>query len=273
MRQKNFSLGSVKLRLMNKKLDNTEKSSAALRALSILETVASSSTPITATEINQVLNLPKPTIHRLCLMLENEGYLQLRLDGRGYLPGKRLSTLAIGVFNNNDHWRSERHAILQHLSEDIGETCNISIPDGSEMVYFDRVETHWPLRIQLDKNDRVPMYCTASGKLFLNHLPSAKRARLISKLNFEQFTPNTITEAEALQQELNRLATEDVGIDDEEFMQGMIAIAVPLKDSEGHFYGALAVHAPTARMNLTQAYECVPRLREAAQELVELILE
>lgn len=258
---------------MNKKLDNAEKSSAALRALSILETVASSSAPMTATEINHVLELPKPTIHRLCLMLENEGYLQARLDGRGYLPGKRLSTLAIGVFNNNDHWRSERRAILQHLSEDLGETCNISIPDGSEMVYFDRVETHWPLRIQLDKNDRVPMYCTASGKLFLNHLPSSKRSRLISKLNFEQFTKNTITEPETLKTELNRLAEEDIGVDNEEFMQGMVAMAVPLKDDKGHFYGALAVHAPSARMTITQAYEAIPRLREAANELIELILE
>ncbi len=258
---------------MNKKFDNAEKSSAALRALSILETVASSSAPMTATEINHVLGLPKPTIHRLCLMLETEGYLQPRLDGRGYLPGKRLSTLAIGVFSNNDHWRSERHAILQHLSSDLGETCNISIPDGSEMVYFDRVETHWPLRIQLDKNDRVPMYCTASGKLFLNHLPRTKRTRLISKLSFEQYTPNTITQPDRLKDELNRLADEDIGIDNEEFIQGMVAVAVPLQDKEGHFYGALAVHAPTARMNIEQACDCLPRLREAATELIELIME
>ncbi len=258
---------------MNKKLDNTEKSSAALRALSILETVAGSSSPMTATEINQSLNLPKPTIHRLCLMLENEGYLQARLDGRGYLPGKRLSDLAIGVFNNNDHWRSERHSILQRLSEDLDETCNISIPDGSEMVYFDRVETHWPLRIQLNKNDRVPMYCTASGKLFLNHLPAAKRKRLIAKLNFEKHTPNTIVEPERLKEELDRLAVDDIGVDNEEFMQGMVAVAVPLKDESGHFYSALAVHAPSARMSIDQAYECIPRLREAAAELIELILE
>jgi DNA-binding IclR family transcriptional regulator len=129
--------------------DKFEKSSAALRVLSILETVAKSSTPMTATEINTKLKLPKPTIHRLCTMLENEGYLQPRLDGRGFLPGRRLSTMAMGIFSNNDHWRTERHGILQRLSEEVGETCNISIPDGSQMVYFDRVETHWPLRIQL----------------------------------------------------------------------------------------------------------------------------
>jgi len=250
-----------------------EKSSAALRVLRILEAVAASSSPLTATEINAELKLPKPTIHRLCLMLENEGFLQPRLDGRGYLPGKRLSSLAMGVFSNNDHWRTERHAILQHLSEEVGETCNISIPDGSEMVYFDRVETHWPLRIQLKKNDRVPIYCTASGKLFLNNLPAAKRYRLISRLSFEQFTDNTITDSQALKAELKQLANKDIGIDNEEFMHGMVAVAVPLRNADGGFLGALAMHAPTARMSLQDALDELPKINQAAEQLMELINE
>jgi DNA-binding IclR family transcriptional regulator len=252
---------------------SSEKSSAALRALKILETVAGSSTPMTATQINQVLKLPKPTIHRLCIMLENEGFLQPRLDGRGYLAGRRLSNMALGIFSNNDHWRTERHAILQRLSEDLGETCNISIPDGAQMIYFDRVETHWPLRIQLQKNDRVPIYCTASGKLFLNNLPSAKRTRLLSKLDFEQYTPNTITDIDALKQELKRLRQADIGVDNEEFMQGMVAVAVPLKNSDGQFYGALAMHAPSVRMSLEVAMQHLPRMKQAAEELVDLINE
>jgi DNA-binding IclR family transcriptional regulator len=206
-------------------------------------------------------------------MLEDEGFLQPRLDGRGYLAGRRLSNMALGIFSNNDHWRTERHAILQRLSEDLGETCNISIPDGSQMIYFDRVETHWPLRIQLQKNDRVPIYCTASGKLFLNNLPSAKRTRLLSKLDFEQYTPNTVTDIEALKQELKRLRQADIGIDDEEFMQGMVAVAVPLKNSDGQFYGALSMHAPSARMSLEVAMQHLPRMKRAAEELIDLINE
>jgi len=253
--------------------NSSEKSSAALRVLSILETVASSSTPMTATEINAELKLPKPTIHRLCTMLENEGYLQPRLDGRGYLPGRRLSSMAMGIFSNNDHWRTERHGILQRLSEEVGETCNISVPDGSQMVYFDRVETHWPLRIQLKKNDRVPIYCTASGKLFLNNLPSTKRSRLLAKIHFEQYTDNTLTDVDKLKEELKRLSQQDIGIDNEEFMQGMVAVAVPLRSENGAFYGALAMHAPSARMSMEEAISHLPKLKVAALELVELINE
>jgi len=253
--------------------DKSDKSSAALRVLSILETVAKSSTPMTATEINLELKLPKPTIHRLCTMLENEGYLQPRLDGRGFLPGRRLSSMALGIFSNNDHWRTERHGILKRLSEEVGETCNISIPDGSQMVYFDRVETHWPLRIQLKKNDRVPIYCTASGKLFLNNLPSVKRSRLLAKIHLEQYTNNTLTDINKLKRELKRLAPQDIGIDNEEFMQGMVAVAVPLRSEDGAFYGALAMHAPSARMSLNDAIGHIPKLKVAAIDLVELIHE
>jgi len=257
----------------DKKSQKNEKSSAALRVLAILETVAESSTPMTATEINAELKLPNPTIHRLCTMLEDQGYLQPRLDGKGYLPGRRLSKMALGIFSNNDHWRTERHGILKRLSEDIGETCNISIPDGSQMVYFDRVETHWPLRIQLKKNDRVPIYCTASGKLFLNNLPASKRARLLAKLHFEQHTENTLTDVNRLKEELKRLSNEDIGVDNEEFMQGMVAVAVPLKNADGAFFGALAMHAPSAPMNMQEALQQLPKLRTAAEELVGLINE
>lgn len=256
---------------MNNNANYSEKTSAALRALNILEVVSKSPTPLTATEINQSLQLPKPTIHRLCLLLETAGYLQPRLDGRGYLPGNKLSTMAMGIFINNDHLRAERHAVLQRLAQKMGETCNISIPNGTEMIYFDRVDTHWPLRVQLQINDRVPLYCTASGKLFLSTLPSIKRNRLISKLTFEQRTPNTITSEQALKDELKRIRKEGIGIDNEEFLQGMVAISVPLNNSDGQFYGALAMHAPNARMSLENALKQTEHLKAAAKELTELI--
>ncbi len=206
-------------------------------------------------------------------MLEAEGFLQPRLDARGYLPGRRLSSMAMGTISNNDHWRTERHSILQRLSDDVGETCNISVPDGSQMVYFDRVETHWPLRVQLQKNDRVPIHCTASGKLFLNNLPSTKRSRLLAKMELTQYTPNTIVQVNDLKTELKQLRKQNIGVDNEEFMHGMVAVAVPLSDEAGRFYGALAIHAPSARMPMSKALQQVPRMNAAAKELIELINE
>lgn len=250
-----------------------EKGSSIQRALQVLEVVANTSKPLTPTEINQTLQLPKPTIHRLCSQLEEEGYLQPRLDGRGLLPGPRLLQIAKGILSNNDFLRDQRHTILKRLSGQLGETCNISIPNGTGMTYFDRVETHWPLRVQLQINDHVPLHCTASGKLFLSDLSSIKRSRLLSKIRLESYTPNTLITPEDLKPELSKIRKQGVGIDNEEFFQGMIAVAVPIRDKEGRLFAALAMHAPTARLSLEQALEHVDAMRNAAEELSSLFDE
>ncbi len=247
------------------------KSSATLRALSILEAIAQSEKPLTATEINAELNLPKPTIHRLCSMLEKNGYLQQHIDGRGYVHGSKLSKMALGVLNNNYMLRIEQHAVLKRLSDEIGETCNIAIPDGTEIIYFDRVETNLPLRVQFQVNDRVPMHCTASGKLFLSYLPLSRRRRVIEKLKLKKITENTITDIEQLAEAVENIKKEGVGIDNEEFVQGMVAVSVPMISSKGHFYGALAMHAPIVRMSLYTCRSKVPQLKTAAREIVDLI--
>ncbi|MEH6579020.1 MAG: IclR family transcriptional regulator [Amphritea sp.] len=253
--------------------ESKEKGSSILRALHILEVVANASQPITPTEINRSLKLPKPSIHRLCSQLEEEGFLQPRLDGRGLMPGPKLNKIAIATLSNNDFLRAQRHIILQQLSEKLGETCNISVPDGGGMIYFDRVETHWPLRVQLQINDRVPLHCTASGKLFLSEMSSVQRSRLLSKIPLESRTPNTLTSPEALKPELSKIRKQGVGIDNEEFFQGMIAVSVPIRDKEGRMYAALAMHAPTARLSLEQALESVSDIRKAADELAALMDE
>ena len=105
-----------------------DKGSAMHRILAILEQVASSDRPITPTEINDNLNLPKATIHRLFTTLEDELLLQREIDGKRFLPGSRLRKMALGVLCN-EHFRTERHDILMRLSGDVEETCYISIPD------------------------------------------------------------------------------------------------------------------------------------------------
>ncbi|MEH6627720.1 MAG: IclR family transcriptional regulator [Motiliproteus sp.] len=250
-----------------------EKSSSIARALHILEVVANTPEAVTPTEINRVLKLPKPSIHRLCSQLEEEGFLATRLDGRGLIPGPKLNKMALGIFSNNDFLRSHRHMVLKKLSDKLGETCNISIPDGSAMIYFDRVETHWPLRVQLQINDRVPLHCTASGKLFLSELSSIKRSRLLSKIPLDKHTENTLTTPEELKPALKQIRNTGIGIDNEEFLQGMIAVSVPVRDSEGRLYAGLAMHAPTARLSLERALENVPLMREAADELASLMNE
>lgn len=239
------------------------------RALAILEEAARLGEPATPTELNTRLELPKPTIHRLCATLERAGYLTRDLDGRRYAPGARLRSLAIGVLSSNA-LQAERRTLLAKLSEQIGETCNLSIPDGDAMLYLDRVETKWPLRIQLPVGSRVPLHCTASGKMFLSTFQDAQRVvRLVGAM--DKRTPRSIDVPEHLLIELAKIRDRGFSTDDEELIEGMIAVAVPVPGPSGRLAATLSFHAPTQRLSLKQACGFVPLLKDTAEQMSTLI--
>jgi len=249
-----------------------ERGSTIERVLDILDTVAASQKPLSATEINEFLGLPKATAHRLCAELEARGYLLKRINGKSYVPGYRLYDVAVGVLANA-RFSATRQAILTALSERVGETCNIAYPDGLYMAYSDRVETKAPLRLQFPIGMRVPLYCTASGKLYLSTLPRGRRKAIVNKLNLEKLAKNTITDPERLLLELDHIAELQVSVDNQELYDDIIAIAVPIEDRQGRFYSSLAIQAPVSRVSPEERDEYLPLLREAASDLSRLAEE
>lgn len=247
-----------------------EKGSSILRSLTILELIAEAERPLSLSELNADLDLPRATLHRMCRMLEDEGFLQRALDGKRLIPGPRLRRISLMTIGGSA-LQAERHAILQAVSSKIGETCNVTIPNGNEMLYIDRVESHWPLRLQFPVGTRVPLHCTASGKLYLSSLSAARRKRVVSELPLEQRTGNTLIDPDALAAALKRTRAEGFGTDDEEFVEGMVAIAVPVRDGQGRLAATLATHAPAQRMPLETAKSYLPALREAADKLARLL--
>jgi len=246
-----------------------ERGSTIERVLDILDTVAASTKPLSATEINEVLGLPKATAHRLCAKLEARGYLLKRIDGKSYQAGNRLFDVAVGVMANS-RFGATRHAILTELSEKVGETCNIAYPDGLYMAYSDRVETKAPLRLKFPIGMRVPLYCTASGKLYLSTLPQSRRKAVINKLKLEARAKNTITDPDMLLAEIDNIERQQSSVDNQEFYDDVVAIAVPIKDKRGRFYSSLAIQAPASRISINQSERYLPLLRQAASDLARL---
>jgi len=113
----------------------------------------------------------------------------------------------------------------------------------------------------------VPIHCTASGKLFLAMMEPERRRRLLDTLNLSALTEKTITSRSRLETELAETASRGYGTDDEEFILGLVAIAVPVTDAKGRLVGAVALHAAKARLDLTQALQYLPRLRGAALDI------
>ncbi len=252
--------------------ERPETSLRSLRLLLILEEVAKAGVPSTPTEINRTIGLPKQTLHRLFASLEAQGFLQREHDGRSFSPGQRMRSMAINTISSPGS-RAARLAVMSRLADDIGETCNLSIADRNAMIYVDRIEAEWPLRIQLSIGARVPLHCTASGKLYLSTMSRTQLNRVLSNARLEPHTTRTLTDKAALSAEVDRIRANGYSEDNEEFIDGMVALAVPINDEDGRFVSALAFHAPTPRMPFSRAHEHLGRLREAADELQRLLIE
>lgn len=242
-----------------------------LRLLLLLEEIAKVGVPMTPTSANEMLGLPKPTIHRLFHRLEEEGFLQRDIDGRSYSAGQRLRKMSVNVVSSS-HLRTVRLTVLNALTEDIEETCNIAIPDRDGMVYLDRVETKWPLRIQLPIGTKVPFHCTASGKMYLSSLPPHMLVKYLSVTVLDPHTDKTLVDSAALQAEVSKTRERGYSLDNEEFMQGMVAIAVPILDDLGRLMSTLSIHAPTQRVSLEALTSNLDRLQAASQDLSESML-
>ena len=250
--------------------DRHERIPTTLRLLTLLEEVVRIGGPVTPTDLGGATDLPKATLHRLFQTLEEEGYLQREPDGRSYSVGPRARQLAVATLSTM-RVRTARLAVLRALAKDTGETCNLAIPDRESMVYLDRVETEWPLRVQFSVGTHVPLYCTASGKLYLSTLSPARLDSYLRNTDLAQRTPRTITDRDALRAEIDRIRAQDFSIDDEEFLEGVIAFAVPLRDMYGRMPATVSFQGPTQRISVEQGYTHLPRLRRAAEELSALL--
>lgn len=248
----------------------TERIPTNLRTLLILEIVAKSDKALTATEINGDLDLPKQTVHRLVNTLEREGFLVREQSGNRYRASRRTRQMASGLLNSS-RVHLARHQILADVSDRLRESVNFVVPDETGMHYLDRVETDWPFRIQLPIGSNVPFHCTASGKCFMASLGKSAREKLLASLTLTEMTKNTRTEVDVLLKELADCARQGYALDDEEFIDDMVAVAVPVTDPQGRFVAALATHGPVQRLTLDIARENRFVLMDAAEKLTDAL--
>jgi len=253
-------------------ITDTGKAFPTVKAVAILEAMATVRRPLGVTEVGVLLGLPKPTAHRIVRMLESEGLLQREPGSRRFVPGARLVRLGLGVVAAS-MLSAPRHAILEALSQKIGETCNFGVMADSHVVYLDRVESAWPFGLRFERGSRVPLHCTSMGKLFLSLMPAKKCALLLRSMPLYRYTENTITDAARLEAELENIRSAGVSTDNQEFLAGVVCVAVPVRDTNKQSVAALAVSAPLARMTLQQGLQHVPLLQAAAEQLTVTIDE
>ena len=246
----------------------TQVTSPNLRLLFLLEEIANAARPMSIAELSTLLDLPKPSTHRLVKTLLREGFLEKQ--GKQLVVAKRSITMASNLTLKNPG-NMVRHQILESLARDSKETINFVVPTDSGMTYSDRVETDWHFRVMLPIGTYVPFYCTASGKTFLASLRKTQLERLIDHLTLKPHTANTITDRDELLKSVKQVRKQGYSIDNEEFYNDMFAIAVPVVNPTGHYCGAIAIHGPKSRFDHARAMTFLGELKQASQAISDAL--
>ena len=253
--------------------DRDNAAGAVPKALRVLEAVAARKRPMSIAEIAAALDMPQPTAHRIVGTLEKLGFVGREPGKRRIVEGARFVNLGLNVLQAAAAGGT-RHAVLAALARKTGESCNLGVMANGHVVYVDRVESHWPLGLRFEPGSRVPMHCTAIGKLLLSRMPEATLDAFLANGPLTRYTATTITETRRLKAELERIRRQEYSLDDQEFMSGVVCIAVPVEGPRnGGVYAGLAISAAEARLTLAGVKRFLPDLRAAAAKLARTLME
>jgi DNA-binding IclR family transcriptional regulator len=238
---------------------------AVERALQILGCFDDENPERGISEIAQVVDLHKATAHRIVTTLVNYGYLERASDGQKYHLGLALANLGFKVIRRMD-LRREALPFMRQLVQQWGETCDLSIFDQDQVFYIEVLRGSYALTIAAAVGQRLPAYCTASGKLFLAQLPGQELDRFLSRA-LHAYTEKTIISPDGLQKQFEVIRNQGYAVDDEEMEVGVYAIAAPICDRQGAVIAALSIPSPTSRMLQERIPEIVHSLKEATRTI------
>lgn len=246
----------------------SETNSALSKALALLEAISEDDRPVSVPDLVDMIGLPRQSVHRVLRQLEELGLIERDPVRERYSPGIRLAHLGLGAISARVR-RGAAHSILVDLVEQTGETINLGMMEENEVVYIDRVECDWPLRVQLQPGSRVPAHCTAIGKLLLANMSEAGRHEVLSIARLRRYTKYTITDRHEIELRLEEIRKQGYAVNDQEDAVGLIALAVPVYSEGGAVVAGLSVHAPTPRFSINEAIKRLPLFTAAASRISE----
>src|SRR6056297_732855 len=236
------------------------------KALEVLDQVAAFGRPVRFSELLEQSVFPKATLYRFLQTLTSQGMLAYDPDRQTYAPGVRLVRLAHAAWRQSSLGPVARPHI-DALSRQAGETVHLAQLDHGQVLYVDKRNATDPIPMYSQAGKVGPAYCTGVGKAMLAYLPETVLPGILSQQSWHPFTPNTITGAAAMAQELATIRARGFAFDNEEHEPGIICVAVPILSSGGTVLGALSVTSTTARTDLTTLASLAPRITNIARTI------
>lgn len=223
-----------------------------------------------SSELAQALGLHRSIVYRILATLERRGFVT-QTDHRGrFRLGLKLVELGNVVLAGMDP-RQVAHPIMARLVQETGESAFLTVISGDESVCVDKIDSPQRIRVTLTVGGRYPLHAGASNKILLAYLPQETIDELIAR-GLEPITPNTITDAERLREDLATIRKQGWAHSVGELTPGVAAIAVPLRDSNGAVVAALSIAGLASGFSEDRLPTLISMTRQAAEEISAQLL-
>ena len=240
------------------------------RAIAVLECLRLSDRSISLSEISREAGLTVSTTHRLLRALGKAGYVEQDHSTEHYRLGIGIAVLGQRAIENSGYQLAR--PVLAALSERSGESASLAVRRGAEVVVIDRVMGPAPLRFDHPTGAELAAYASAMGKALLAHSTSTIEAEVVQTRSLEQFTERTITDPDALANELAATAVRGYAINIEERYVGVSGVAAPVLSASGRAHAAIGLQGPSIRLTPTRLEELAPLVQNAAVEVASLAI-
>lgn len=233
------------------------------RAFGLLETMADHGGIMGLSQLATESGLPLPTIHRLARTLVELGYLHQE-SSRQYVLGPKLIRLGESSSKMLSLWARPH---LTKLVDELGESANLAMLDGDQIVYVAQVPSRHSMRMFTEVGRRVLPHCTAVGKALMAEMPTEDVREILQRTGTPKHTENTITDLDEFARNLEWTASHGYAIDEGEQEVGVRCVAVVVPNVSSRL--AISVSGPTERMTEEVVNRAVPLLNKAGAALAD----
>lgn len=235
------------------------KTKTLYKALQVLDCFNATTPELGITEISERLGLYKSNVHNIMDTFVKAGYIKKNPDNGKYRL--TLKVLQLGhVVSSNISFRKTVQPHMQELADATGETVFLAIPgEDAEVVYLDSSSPRNMMTVKSVMGIKAPLYCTGIGKAMLAYLPRDVVDAVFAR-GLASFTDNTVTDRDALLQELETTRRRGYAIDNMEHQYGIKCVGMPIRNRKGEVVAGLSISGPSLRFDEQRIDEHVHRL-------------
>lgn len=259
---------------MENKSDNTSSGliKSVQKSLKILKYIIDSDSEVSLTDIEKDLGYNVSTTHRLLKTLMEESFISQNQITKKYDIGPEIFFSWLGGRKPEKYFYRVT-PILEECAKKTGETTNLFIRDGNEAICITGCESQHTLRAFLMIGRRIPLICTAAGKVFLSYIKEEELNKLIAKVKFKQYLPNTLMDPESLLKDLSMSRERGYTIENNEYEQMITAVGVPVFDHSGRVICAISTIAPSTRIDEEKIKSISKELMLTSKQITEVMGE